>query len=74
MRIKQDEPEVWEEACQVDETLRLPGVVLNRQMDELLFLHRSCKPLREAPIHEVSSKKLQDVFGFAQECEGMCGV
>jgi hypothetical protein len=64
----------WEEACQVDEWLRTPGTVVNRGMEGQLYLHRSCKPLREAPIRETSPTKIQAVFGFAAECEGMCGV
>lgn len=74
VEMRDDDPATFAEACEVDDTMRRPGVMVNRTMDEQLFLHRSCVPLAQAPIDEPESKKLQEVFGFAQECEGMCGV
>lgn len=38
-------PEDWELAVKVDETLRKEGVVVNRNMEADMYVHRSCQPL-----------------------------
>jgi hypothetical protein len=73
-RIRDSDPEGWARACQIDDALRVPGNVCNRMLDQKLYLHSSCIPLREAKIDTPESRGEQYTFGFAQECEGMCGV
>jgi hypothetical protein len=73
-RIRDHDPDGWQRACEVDAALRVAGNVANRGLDQALFLHRSCKPLEEAPIDTPESRGEQYLFGFAQECEGMCGI
>jgi hypothetical protein len=73
-QLRDHAPADWERACQVDEALRVPGTIVNRNMEASLYVHRSCKPLREAPIDSPESRGEQHLFGFAAECEGMCGV
>jgi hypothetical protein len=72
--LRDKAPGDWERACSVDDALRAPGSVVNRGLDAKLYVHRSCKPLREAPIDTPESRGEQYQFGFAQECEGMCGL
>lgn len=72
--LRDNEPESWERACQIDGGLRRPGAIVNWGMEAKLYLHRSCKPLREAPIDSPESRGEQRLFGFDQECEGMCGL
>lgn len=72
--MRDSDPVSWEEACATDDGMRAVGANPSRGMTQKLFLHRSCVPLREAPIDEVETKKMQEVFGFVTECEGMCGV
>lgn len=71
--MRDEDPASFEEACRIDERMRLVGAGCAR-VDASLYLHKSCVPLREAAIDVPDSKKLQEVFGFAQECEGMCGL
>lgn len=72
-RIRDTDPEGWERACAVDDALRAEGSVAGRGLDAKLYVHRSCRPLREAPIDTPESRGEQYTFGFASECEGMCG-
>lgn len=66
--LRDRDAESWTDACLVDASLRLDG--RHKGMKGDLFLHRSLKPLAEAPIDEPDTPGL----GFANECEGMCGV
>ncbi len=66
-------PEEWARACQIDDALRGDSRAA-LGMEKTMYLHRSCKPLREAPIDTPESRGEQYTFGFAAECEGMCGV
>lgn len=72
--LRDHDPEGWERACQVDEGMRANDTGGSRGLDLKSYLHRSCVPLREAPIDTPESRGEQYLFGFAQECEGMCGV
>lgn len=58
----------WVRAVEVDKALRIPGNVVNRNLDQQLFLHRSCVPLDQASFATAS----EDV-SMAGECHGMCG-
>lgn len=57
----------WARALEVDRALRTPGMVVNRQMTEPLFLHRSCRPLDEVDFTADTGDSM------AAECQGMCG-
>lgn len=71
LRLKQDDAEGWARAVEVDEALRRHGSVVNRQLDQPLFVHRSGKPLASATLRGEG----QATFPyFVQECEGMCGI
>jgi hypothetical protein len=52
----------------------MPGAVVNRQLDQALYLHRSCLPLDQVDFTVPDPKpKQQDLNFSAFECEGMCG-
>ncbi len=57
-----------EKLLQIDTGLRTPGVIVNRGLDQKLYLHRSCKPIDQ--IDFTNEKQM----GFALECSGACGV
>lgn len=59
----------WARAVQVDAALRVPGNVVNRDMNQQLFLHRSCRPLVEIDFTADRNGDKE----MAGECEGMCG-
>ncbi len=66
-------PEDWDRATQIDVGLRTTGAVANRDMEQTMYLHRSCQPLTQIEFHpRVNAKELQ--LGFGMECEGVCGV
>ena len=72
LRLREYDPKGWARAVEVDTALRAAGVVLNRNTDESLYIHRSCTPLAEA--HLCDDDKGQLGFQFEAECEGGCGL
>mgnify|MGYP001229591454 FL=1 len=73
-RIKETDPVAWARAVEIDEGLRIPGLIVNRKMDQAMFLHRQCVPLEQADIEGPDRQQLQYGLGFTRECLGMCGV
>lgn len=66
--LRDGAPDDFADAVAVDETIRHRGTM--RGMDEAQFVHRTLVPLAEAQLDEPDDPR----FGFANECEGMCGV
>lgn len=63
----------WDRIVQIDRALRTPGVIVNRTLEEKLYLHTACKPIDEIDFKpRVNRKEMQ--LGFGVECEGVCGV
>lgn len=73
-RIRDTDPKAWERACEIDEAMRHPEAACAQDLDGELYVHPSCLPLRDAPIDSGRDLPGQSLFGFAQECEGMCGL
>lgn len=72
--LKAGPPVDWNRACEVDYGLRRPGAIVNRKLDQQLFLHRSAKPLAEVDFDALAAEdSRQGWLSFAQECTGMCG-
>ena len=74
VHLRETDPAAWNRAVDIDNALRVPGNIVNRNLDAKLYLHRSCRPLRDAPIDEPETRAETYLSGTAQECEGMCGV
>lgn len=72
--LKEHDAYGWARAVQIDEALRKPGIVANRNMEKPIFLHRSLKPLAEIDFEARIKEKRPVPPLFAQECEGMCGT
>jgi hypothetical protein len=71
----QSVPEDWALAVSVDRSLRVAGNIVNRNMDQKLYLHRSCQPLELVQLNpKPSVLELQMSMDFVGECEGVCGV
>jgi len=63
----------WARAIEIDHVLRAKGAVINRDLRQTLYLHKSCQPIDEIEFRpRVNPKELQ--LGFEVECEGVCGV
>lgn len=75
--LKKNDPESWQRAVEVDAGLRRPGGVVNRGLEQSLYLHRSCLPLDlidfEAEALRAKGKEA-DKFALMDCGEGMCGV
>lgn len=74
-RLKETDPESFAQAVEADRAIRDKHSRCNQGMRDLMWLHRSCKPLEEIDF-DANPRDLpgQAVFGFSSECEGMCGV
>lgn len=68
-RIKERNGKDWARVVEIDRGLRVLGNVVNRGMDQQMFLHRSCKPIDE--INFLADKNGDKEM--AAECQGMCG-
>lgn len=75
-RLQREDPEGWARAVLVDAALRDKGSVVNRQMDQTRYLHRSCRPLDLVQLKPKAQteRAVQLSMNFAGECQGMCGL
>lgn len=70
---REEEPELFEEACKVDDLIRSSGAGTMRGISRPQYIWRELKPLRELPpVEELDGRDQIDLF--ENECEGMCGV
>lgn len=67
-RLRDNNPAGWKRAVEVDHALRVDGNVVNRGLDQKLYIHRNCVPLDKANLDD-DQREL-----FEQECEGGCGL
>jgi hypothetical protein len=77
--MKENAPEDFARAVEIDRAIRVPGAVVNRNLDAQLFVHPRCQPLDEVDftISNQEHRKREAgemAFDFADECEGMCGL
>jgi hypothetical protein len=76
--LKENHPKDWARAVYVDLALRdFELVPKPNESGFIPFTHKSCVPLHEADLDDPETKERkrgQEMFGFVQECEGMCGV
>jgi hypothetical protein len=67
--LRYNDPQGWERAVEVDRAIRVPGNIVNRNINAQLFAHRSCVPLDYAVIDEPENTQI----GFEFEgCTGGC--
>ena len=71
--MKENQPEDFALAVQVDEDLR-NAESLKYPFDENLYLHRSLKPLKDVDFDAKNKKGEKFQEDMDEECEGMCGV
>lgn len=68
--LRETDADGWNRAVQIDDALRVDGTICNRNLNERLYLHKSCRPLKE--VHLTDNERGQSAFNF--ECEGGCGL
>jgi hypothetical protein len=73
---RDDEPELFEEACEFDDLIRNTNSGRQRGMMHEQFILRTLKPLRELPpTVELEKDDRNQIELFANSCDsGMCGV
>jgi hypothetical protein len=69
--LKQIDPEGWSRAVEIDEALRQEGNIVNRRMEQKLYLHRSCVPLAQIDFDALVNDSVHPMT--VGECHGMCG-
>lgn len=76
--LKENDPEGWSRAVEVDAGLRKPGVVVNRGLNQKLYLHRSCLPLPMIDFQREAEKERKqhqpNLFNLMDCGGGVCGV
>jgi hypothetical protein len=74
-RLRESDPEGWSRAVEIDAALRVPGNIVNRNLNQKLYVHVSCVPLQKAVL-AYDEDPLQGYldFNWTAECAGMCGV
>ena len=70
LKLRESDPDGWARAVEIDDALRVEGTVCNRNLNEKLYIHKSCRPLKE--VHLTDGERGQSAFNF--ECEGGCGL
>jgi len=73
-RMRDDDPESFADAVQVDLDIRDKAFRAANCFDDQMWLHRSCTPLGEVDFDRWKDAKGQSLFSFSAECEGMCGI
>lgn len=71
--LKTTDPAGWARAVEIDRALREASSVMNKHMVQVLYLHKSCKPLDAVELNP-QPRDRQLAMSFYQECEGVCGV
>ena len=73
--LRANDPNGFARAVQIDNAIRDPKCVFNRNHRQTMYLHRSCKPLDQVVFDtRVNTRDLQLSMSFAAVCEGVCGV
>lgn len=70
-RLKEHEPEAFDEAVRVEKELQRTKAETDN-MRSIPWLHRSCVPLEDVDLSTEEDAGQLDMFG--NECEGLCGV
>jgi hypothetical protein len=68
--LRETDPDGWARAVEIDDALRVEGTVCNRNLNEKLYIHKSCRPLKE--VHLTDGERGQSEFNL--ECEGGCAL
>jgi hypothetical protein len=72
--LRDTDPAGWARALEIDDALRVPGNVVNRGLDQKLYVLRDCTPLRSSDLTDGDSRQLLLDPTWDNECVGMCGV
>jgi len=68
--LRDHDPAGFKRAVEMDAALRLPGIIPNQNLNQNLYLHRSCLPLGEVSLDNPEST--ESPAGLQPECGGIC--
>jgi len=75
IELQTDDPAGWNYAVELDRVLRMPNRIINRNLNQKLYLHESCIPLDLVQLDPNPKPQKAIQLGLWQnECAGMCGV
>ena len=64
--LRDNDPAGFQRAVEIDMALRTPGNIVNRNLEQKLYVHRSCVPLAEASIGNTESTRDQNLWAFTR--------
>lgn len=70
--MKLNDPASWDDAVEVDRTIRNGGTAFNRDIRGEQYMHSSLRPLDEVDFSNLEDRGQLNMFN--NECLGMCGV
>ncbi len=74
-RLRDHDLDGWRRAVEIDKALRVPGNVVNRNLDQKLYVHVSCVPLEKAVLgFDEDPRQYYLGLNWTAECAGMCGL
>ena len=71
--LRDNDPLHFQKAIEFDEKIRAAYKDKDKSFKMEVFIHSSCKPLKEVDL-DTDIQKGQATWDFMAECEGMCGV
>jgi hypothetical protein len=71
--LRDHDPLHFQKAIEFDEKIRQAYKDKDKAFKMEVFIHRSCKPLKDVDL-DTDEQKGQTTWDFMAECEGMCGV
>lgn len=74
LRLKNDDPEGWARAVQIDNAIRLSTSACTGGMTASQYVHRSCVPLELVELKATASDRQKRMDFSQMDCEGMCGL
>jgi hypothetical protein len=72
-RLRDEEPAEFARAVQFEKDLQAAKTASDN-FSSIPYLHRSCVPLDMVDLSTPEDRGQTVLFGFENECEGMCGV
>ena len=67
--LTRKDPAAWARAVEIDTALRAKGSLAKTNLEQSIYLHKSCRPLTEVQLTDEDRGQ----GDFWRECEGMCG-
>jgi hypothetical protein len=74
IELRDNDPEGWKRAVEIDNAIRMETSVCTRGMNSTQYLHSSCVPLELVQLRQDPPDTQKRFTWSNMDCEGMCGV